>query len=230
MLLRNVFRPLETASMHQNFSKAVDPIFVAAIALERRIENHESIVTADERATLISKFDAAERELGRSEAWKLSKFALCCWIDSKLIENPWAEHKWWINNCLEAKFFGSRVAHEEFFRKSLEASALPEKDALEVFYLAVVLGFRGFYGNNDVSYSRQVAERLRIPETLEGWCRETSRSLQVRPKDSVPGVILVGGTAKPLSGRRLLGLYAMMSLLFVAIAIACFIFLFDPLS
>jgi type VI secretion system protein ImpK len=215
--------------MQPEFSSAVDPIFLAALKLEARIENNDRIITADERAVLIRKMDEAEGRLGRSEEWKLAKYAISCWIDSKLIENPWAEHEWWKNNCLEAKFFGTRDAHEEFFRKAVDAGALSSKNALEVFYLAVVLGFKGFYGNSDTSYRRQVASRLRIPDTLEGWCREVSKSLQLRSnKPKITGIIQVGGSARPLNGKQLLGLYSMMSILLVALAIVCGIVLFKP--
>lgn len=215
--------------MQPEFAKAVDPIFQAALRLESRIENRESIITADERAILIRKIEEAESRLGLREEWKLSKYAICGWIDSKLIEIPWQESGWWKDNCLEKKFFGSRDAHEDFFKKAVEAASLPSKNALEVFYLAVVLGFRGFYANSDVSYARKMAQQHRVPDTIESWCREVVRTLHLRQgRPEIPGTIQTGHSAKPLNGKSTLLLYGMLSALLVAVAISCYILLYGP--
>jgi type VI secretion system protein ImpK len=213
--------------MQSEFARVVDPIFVAALRLESRIENRERIVTADERATLIRKIEEAEAILGTREEWKLSKYALCAWIDSRLIETNWQESSWWKDNCLEKQFFGTRDAHEEFFKKSVDAGSLSTKNALEVFYLAVVLGFRGFYKDSDLSYSRKMAQKLRIPDTIEAWCREVVRTLHFRQgRPAIPGMIQTGDSAKPLNGKLFLVLYSMLGTLLVAFAIACYIFIF----
>ena len=213
--------------MQTEFANAVDPIFQAALRLESRIENRDRIVTADERAILIRKIEEAEAKLGLREEWKLSKYAICGWIDSRLIEIPWQESGWWKDNCLEKRFFGTRDAHEDFFKKAIEAGSLPNKNALEVFYLAVVLGFRGFYANSDASYARQMSQKLRIPDTIEAWCREVVRTLHLRQgRPEIPGIVQTGDSAKPLNGKSHLVLYAMLSTLLVALAISCFILLY----
>ena len=213
--------------MQAEFASAVDPIFVAALRLESRIESRERIVTADERAILIRKIEEAEAKLGQREEWKLSKYAICAWIDSRLIEIPWQESSWWKDNCLEKKFFGTRDAHEEFFKKALDASSLANKNALEVFYLAVVLGFRGFYSNSDLSYARQMAQKLRVPDSIEAWSREIVRTLHFRQgRPTIPGIIQTGDSAKPLNGKAFLIAYSMFGALLVAVAIACFIFIY----
>lgn len=215
--------------MQPKFAKAVDPIFVAALRFESKIENRERIVTADEKALLIRKIDEAEGMLGLTEEWKLAKYALCSWIDSRLISLQWAENEWWKNNCLEMRYFGTRDAHEEFFVKATQAASHPSKNALEVFYVAVVLGFEGFYASSDLSYCRQVCSKLRIPPNLESWCRETVRSLHLRQgRPTIPGMIQSGHSAKPLDGRASLQLFSMLSILFVALAIVCYWLLFVP--
>ena len=213
--------------MQTEFANAVDPIFDAALRLEARIENRDRIVTADERAILIRKIEEAESKLGQREEWNLSKYAICGWIDSRLIELPWQESNWWKDNCLEKKFFGTRDAHEDFFKKAVEAGGFPNKNALEVYYLAVVLGFRGFYTNSDLSYSRKMAQKLQVPDTIEVWCRDVVRTLHLRQgRPQIPSIIQTGDSAKPLNGRSNLLLYAMLSTLLVALTIACFILLY----
>ncbi len=213
--------------MLPKFAAAIDPIFVAAVDIESRIARGENVVTAVIRDSLVRKIEEAEGKLGTTDEWKLSKYAICAWIDSRLIEIPWQQSGWWKDNCLEKKFFGTRDAHEEFFTRANEADALPGKNALEVFYLAVVLGFRGFYANSNSSYARQTADRLRVPDTVERWCDKTVRKLHLRQgRPAISNPVISQGTNKPLNGKHLLLLYAMLSCILVAIACACAIFLY----
>ena len=99
------------------------------------------------------------------------------------------------------------------------------KDALEVYYLAVIMGFRGFYDDPD---PESLAHDLDLPRSLEEWCANTALSLQLkqgRPKFDDAGRI--GGTARPLSGRQSLINMSMTSVLLVAVAIG-FFWIFGP--
>jgi type VI secretion system protein ImpK len=213
------------------FSKVIDPIFEAALRFEAKIESSQddaSFNTADERATLIRKIDAAEVELGKSnKAWELAKYAICGWIDARLIASPWKESNWWNNNCLEQRYFKTQLAHHRFFEKAIEAEDLPEKDALEVFYLAVVLGFRGFYKESP-SVIREKSTELDLPDSAERWCQRVYRSLQLRQGNmDIPGQVIPEGLADPLLGRNLLLQYSMISFLLLAIAIGCALWVTD---
>ena len=98
-----------------------------------------------------------------------------------------------------------------------------------MYYLAVVLGFRGLYANSDITYSRRVSTKLGIPDSIEAWCREVVRTLHLRQgRPEIPGSIQVGDTAKPLNGKSMLLLYGMLSALLVALAISCYIILRGP--
>ncbi len=213
--------------MHPQFAAVIDPIFLATLQLESRIADKAKVISADERAILQRKIDEAEAILGNTHDWQLSKYALCAWIDAKLIEAPWDGSIWWKDNCLEVRYFGERIAHEDFFRRAVDAASLGRKDALEVFYIAVVLGFKGFYGDRDAGYASSVAQSLRLPDTLEAWCREVARSLQLRQgRPVIPERVQAGGSARPLNGRLTLAAFAIVSAVLVALAIACFILLF----
>lgn len=207
--------------MRPEFSKAIDPIFLATLNFVERIEQSDRLVAADERATLLRKIDDAEVQLGATPEWQLSKYAICAWIDALLIDAPWQGKGWWKENCLEKKYFRDRVAHEEFFKRAVEAANLGRKDALEVFYLAVVLGFRGIYIDNDANYRSSIVNTLRLPDTIEAWCRSTARSLQLRQgRPEIPEAIQAGGSAKPLTGKNALVTYSMISVVLFGTAIA----------
>lgn len=214
--------------MNPQFASVVDPIFLATLQLESRIQDKAKFVTTDERAILVRKLDEAETLLGNARDWQLAKYALCAWIDDKLIETPWTGSSWWKDNCLEVKYFGRRDAHEDFFKRAADANSLPHKDALEVFYIAVVLGFKGFYRNPDASYKTSIAQELQLPDTIEGWCRNVARSLQLRQnRPAIIDRIQVGGNARPLTGKTSVVMFTLISVVLVAVAIACFILLFD---
>ncbi|MEZ6138320.1 MAG: DotU family type IV/VI secretion system protein [Pirellulaceae bacterium] len=217
--------------MRPDFSRAVDPIFLATLQFIERIERSDRLVAADERATLLRKIDDAENRLGGTPEWQLAKYALCAWIDALLIDAPWQGKGWWKDNCLEKKYFGRRDAHEAFFQRAAEASALGPKDALEVYYLAVVLGFRGFYADSDSGYKSSIITAHRLPDTIEAWCRSTARSLQLRQgRPDIPAAVQAGGSAKPLSGKTSLTLFSMISMVLLGLAIATALLVFDPFS
>ncbi|MCA9128403.1 MAG: DotU family type IV/VI secretion system protein [Planctomycetales bacterium] len=215
--------------MRPEFAKVIDPIFLATLQFVDRIERgSDRLVPADERATLLRKIDDAELQLGGSEQWLLAKYALCAWIDAMLIDAPWEGKSWWKDNCLEKKYFGRRDAHEAFFQRANDAATLGPKDALEVFYLAVVLGFRGFYGDSDPSYRARLASGLRLPDTVEAWCRSIARSLQLKQgRPPIREAIQTGGSAKPLVGRTTLVMYSMISVILLGAAIAVAILVFS---
>ncbi len=213
--------------MRPDFAKAVDPIFLATLHFIERIERNDRPIAADERATLLRKIDDAEIILGNTQEWQLAKYALCAWIDALLIEAPWNGQGWWKDNCLEKKYFGRRDAHDAFFPRAVEAAGLGRKDALEVYYLAVVLGFRGFYADNDASYKASMISAHRLPDSVEAWCRSTARSLQLRQgRPEIPEAIQAGGSAKPLGGKSALAIFSMISVILFGLAIATALILF----
>lgn len=217
--------------MQPEFAKFVDPIFIAALRLETRIEDQENVIVADERATLIRKFEDADAKFGKSDEWVLAKYALCAWIDERLIGSAWRDSGWWKDNCLEKRFFGTRDCKEEFFTKGVDAEKLANKNALEVFFIAVVLGFRGFYGDSDLSYSRRLSSSLGLPDTIEEWCRRVAKALHLKQgRPSIPGEIQIGGDPRALKAKQFLMASIMLSALLVALAIGCYIVFFGNVS
>lgn len=216
--------------MRPEFAQAVDPIFLAALEAVAGVEAGREERPDALQDRLIRRFDEAQGRLGNSEEWQLAKYALSAWIDSMLIEDTqWRGNLWWKDNCLEKRFFYDRLAHEEFFERANKAAMLGPKDALEVFYIAVVLGFRGFYNNSDRSYAQKQVQRLRLPETIEGWCQKTAGILQLRQgRPQIPVSVQVGGSARPLSGRTNLLMFSIVTAIFTAIAIAVCVVLWNP--
>src|SRR4029453_13066049 len=131
------------SKMTPRFAAAVDPVFLHVLGLLDRIAKGESRHVQEERASVRALIDQAGAKLGAGQQWELAKYALVCWIAEVMLEAPWEGRDWWNNNVLEVELFKMREAAERFFFDAKEAATLPQRDALEVFYVVVILGFRG---------------------------------------------------------------------------------------
>jgi type VI secretion system protein ImpK len=186
--------------MTPQFSKAADPVFLHVLGLLDRIGNDEDPSAQDEQAKIEAVLDRAGVAVGQSAEWELAEYALICWIDEVLIEAPWAGHSWWVNNTLEFKRRKTTLANEQFYVRAKEASALKGRDALEVFYVCAVLGFRGLY--RDPQAAAVLSESRGLPPDLETWAKQTAMSIRLgqgRPPVHETGA--TGSGAPPLTGQ-----------------------------
>ena len=198
------------------FSKAVDPIFLYVLDLLDRIERNEMPVVSDERVRIRARIDQAEAQLGQREDWNLAKYALVAWIDDLLIEAPWEGRTAWENRPLEVELFGRREAYSAFYSKAVDASALTKKDALEVFYVCVVLGFRGLY--RDAS-GVSLAQQLGMPADVELWAKKTAMAIHLaQGRPPIAETPREGDGGPPLEGK--FNLIAMSLLCFMLLSAA----------
>jgi type VI secretion system protein ImpK len=213
--------------MTPKFSKAVDPIFTHVLGLLERIEGGENPSIEEERQRIRGWLDQAEGQLGHGADWQLTKYALVSWIDDLLIiDAPWEGRNWWKENALEVAIFNTRLRHEQFYLKAREAASLAQKDALEVFYLCVVLGFRGLY--RDSMAAAALAEPRQLPPDLETWARQTAMAIQLgqgRPPISDASEPIQG--APPLEGSSML-VWSLFLVLILAVFNAILVFLLWP--
>jgi len=163
--------------MTPNFAQAVDPIFLYVLALLDRISRDVKPKPQEERARIRALIDEAEARLGASVEWELAKYALVSWIDEMLVDAYWDGREWWSNNVLEIELFNSRECNEKFYVKAQQASTVSGRDALEVFYVCVILGFRGLYHNMEAD--SVIAPSLNLPFSLGEWARQTALSVRL---------------------------------------------------
>lgn len=186
--------------MTPEFAKGIDPIFLYVFGLVDRVERGEQPAPEEERVRIRGLVDQAEAIWGHTPDAELAKYAVVSWIDEMLIiEVPWQGSEWWKNNALEWEYFKTQDRSEQFYLKAKEASGLRKKDALEAFYICVVMGFRGLY--RDPNRAAALTEALQLPADLETWARQTSMAIQLklgRPPISEVSVAIEG--APPLNG------------------------------
>lgn len=186
--------------MTPKFARAVDPVFLHVLNLLDRIADREELSPREERLRIVALIDQAEAIVGAGEEWELAKYALASWIDEMLVETPWTGKEWWSNNVLEMELFSSRLCSERFYEKARLATSVSGRDALEVFYVCVVLGFRGLYRDEHLAASFIQARNL--PPDLQSWAHQVSMSIRLgqgRPQPPVPGREIDG--APPLKNR-----------------------------
>jgi type VI secretion system protein ImpK len=204
--------------MTPNFSQAVDRVFGHVLDLLDRISRSQNVVAQDERRRIRFWIDDAEASLGPTAEWLAAKYALVAWVDEVLIEAPWPGRSWWVDNTLEWELFNTHDAYEQFYVRAADAATMTNKDALETFFICVVLGFRGLY--RDASGAVR-ASQLQLPADLAAWTKQTSISVRVgqgRPVLADSGE--PGAGAPPLDGKyQLIGAALVTLILGAALAV-----------
>lgn len=186
--------------MTPKLTQAVDPVFLHMLDLLDRIAQGQEPSPQDERLRIRALIDQAEALVGASPEWGLAKYALVAWIDEMLVEAPWRGADWWSNNVLEVEAFNTRLCYEQFFVRAQEASTLERRDALEVYYICVVLGFRGLY--RDPAMAQHLIEAHGLPSDLDQWAKQTALAIRLgqgRPPLAGPQRTIAG--APPLTPK-----------------------------
>ncbi len=183
--------------MTPNLAQAVDPILLHVLNLLDRIANNEQPSAPDEHMRIRVLLDQAEAIVGAGREWDLAKYALVSWIDEVLVDAPWDGSDWWSNQVLEVELFKTRLCNEQFYVRAQEASTLSNRDALELYYVCVILGFRGLY--RDPNLAGMLVETHGLPADVETWAKQVSMSIRLgqgRPALNTSGRELQ--TASPL--------------------------------
>ena len=163
--------------MTPKFAQAVDPVFLHVLALLERVGRDGAVSAQEEQLAIVALLDQSEARLGAGTEWELAKYALVSWVDEMLVEAAWPGRDWWSNNVLEVRLFNTRLCNERFYTRAQEASTLARRDALEVYYDCVVLGFRGLY--RDPNLAAVLTGARGLPPTLEAWARQASLGIRL---------------------------------------------------
>lgn len=153
--------------MHGELATLVDEVLGYGLGLRERLERGErpklSLEQAELKKRLRSEGEARrlEEATGGGSVGTTSqhgylgaRYALVCWLDEVFIlDSPYGEQ--WRENSLEFELYREVLRAERFWDQAERAMARPGSASLEVFYLCMMLGFRG---------------KLRgKPEELQGW-------------------------------------------------------------
>jgi type VI secretion system protein ImpK len=100
------------------------------------------------------------------------RYALACWLDEIFIDptSEWGRH--WTEDSLEWRLFQSRDRAWKFWLQAEKAAAQVGNDALEGYYLCVILGFRG--------------EKRDQADSIRNWVNSTQRRIVRAQKEPPP--------------------------------------------
>jgi type VI secretion system protein ImpK len=119
------------------------------------------------------------------------RYALVCWLDELfIVYSPWKEL--WNPKALEPALYESRDRAHIFWEQAGMASTRSDADAMEVFYLCMLLGFRGDLRDD--------------PDRLAEWRDRFETQLRVRKggtwPDTPPEQPLPRTNVPPLRARE----------------------------
>ena len=79
-----------------------------------------------------------------AEEYNEARFAICAWVDEALLSSSWQGRGEWQKDSLQRRFFQTSDAGEEFFER-LNRLGPQQRDARELYYLCLAMGFKGRY-------------------------------------------------------------------------------------
>lgn len=158
--------------MREELAEAVFPVLTYALKLRDRLRAGESPALEVEQATFTEMLDKVEEAPGAEAVagdplagldqpdarldYLGAAYPLTCWLDELFIlDSPWRER--WNENKLEVARYGSNDRAWLYWQQARLAEPRAVPDALEVFYLGAVLGFRGEWADDPARLQAWVA-------------------------------------------------------------------------
>jgi type VI secretion system protein ImpK len=184
--------------MRDDIAEAVFKVIQKGIVLKEQRDKGEQIDCEKAQTDLLTSLNDAR--LGDSSPDNLgARYALVCWLDEILIDdaNPSAWGQQWSKGySLEYKLYQTRLRAHKFWDPGVkQAEARPGNDALEVYFLCFMLGFRGDYGNRPTEMAndydnrpeelRTWADRIR-PQVMRSYAEEPQQLDNSTPENRVP--------------------------------------------
>jgi len=146
---------------------------------------------------LLATGDQAAQAMGISSAdIRQARFALCAFIDERLMNESWQGRDFWKRSLLQVQYFHTTNAGEEFF-SNLNALRPEQNQVREIYYLCLCMGFKGLYCKPD---DKAVIAKLR--ETELAAIRRLDQSGIADPAPLFPEGYPAGDEAESLLLRK----------------------------
>lgn len=213
--------------MNKPMGRLVYKILTESLNVRDRLERGESLnieAVRQQLLTLIRSEGEGRRlpDYGGDGVFLGVRYALACWVDELFIihcQPPWADD--WKERTLEYEIFGTNIAATRFWEQVdilLRRPGIPRTvstpgpDAIEAYFLCVMLGFRGTYFDNPAKLREYVEELRALCTRPAAW--QPPRDLGVKTNVS------------PLVGRerlrRIVGVYGGATLVLALILLALY--------
>lgn len=122
--------------------------FYALFMLKNRCSPQSDDGFFENMKRFLEDFDRQARKIGATaEDIHFSKYAFCAAVDEIILQSQFNIRPAWERRPLQLAMFGEQLAGENFFRflADLRAQGASRLQALEVFHMCLLLGFKGKY-------------------------------------------------------------------------------------
>jgi type VI secretion system protein ImpK len=181
--------------MRESLANLVHPVLLHGLRLQERLARGELPEIEQEQAALgdlllIEPATAGRggvRDVARDQSVDI-RYALVSWLDELFTgDSVWGSR--WNERKLEVRLYDTNDRAWKFWQQARQAQSLADSDALEVFFLCVMLGFRGELRDDPAKLQAWVsAAKLRLGKVQE---LEWPNASDLEPPTRVP----------PLRGR-----------------------------
>ena len=125
------------------------PVFAYMEKLTAELGEDSNKTVANVNEELKPLLKAADDLPHAREKVQLAMFAVCAFIDEKLLESDWSEKDEWSKKTLQQSHFDTNIAGQLFFQKldNLNENIEVEQQVREVYLYCLAQGFSGCYFN-----------------------------------------------------------------------------------
>src|SRR4029079_8715586 len=127
------------------------PIFDLVLRLKAGIVAPSNALRPQVAAMFTDFEKRAERYRFNPKIIQVSKFALAAFVDETVLTNNFPLRAEWEKYALQLEYFGEQLAGNKFFDKldAMLNQIEVTQDAVEVYYVCMLLGFKGRYAVYD---------------------------------------------------------------------------------
>jgi len=166
--------------MREEIANLVFPVLRDGLYLKERLERGEKPDFQAEQTRLRSllRREVESRQWpafgGDGDGFLGIRYALACWLDELFCDDQWGDWgRFWNNSKMETGLYKTNLRNRLFWQQAEMAERRSEKDALEGYYLCVMLGFRG--------------QRAGAARELHDWRENIERQLNQGQASAWPG-------------------------------------------
>ncbi len=138
------------------------PVFDLILRLKSGIVAPSNDLRPKIAAMLMDFEKRAERYRFNHKIIQVSKFALASFVDETVLLQDFPLREYWEKNPLQLEYFGEHLAGIKFYERLDAMLKRPEAtvDAIEVYYICLLLGYRGRYAIYFEEQAREIIEKV----------------------------------------------------------------------
>lgn len=218
--------------MTPEFARLVNPSFQYVLDLVDRVQRGTLTNLELERDRIKRKLEDAERTVMggkhtlRREDFDLAQRAIVYWTDEVMTRATNDREQQWTSTALEREIYGERNGAVKFYEICEQQARHVGGDVLEVYYLAVVLGFQGDILEAFQRIRKPFPAKTTATRARSKWAAKLARDIPMMGKHGLLEEIPLEGDVQPLGAARvvkLLSKIAAVLLVSLAFLILCWL-------